>query len=115
MSFTNDFCFNQRHQGEGDSLNHFLMDCRRLVKNCYYEKAEPQEEKMLVIVVVQGIRDNSVREDILRMDNTYFEKVAEYGRGVELSKARAQKFEDKTRVVQEAGASVVDSVEDLFS
>ncbi|XP_063227048.1 uncharacterized protein LOC134533454 [Bacillus rossius redtenbacheri] len=90
------FVFNQHVQLEGETFDHFLTDCRRLIKTCGYERPVSQEENMLVDRIVQGIRDSSVRESLLRLDNATLTKVAAHCRLMEQSQQQAKEIQARS-------------------
>lgn len=85
------YIFNHRQQEEGETFEHYLTELRQLVKNCNYNNCnkkdqESPENKMLRDRIVHGIRDKTVQEALLRMDNLTLEKAATHCRIFEQSK-----------------------------
>lgn len=69
--------FLKRTQQEGESFEHFLTECRHLVKTCNYDNVNPNESvenKALRDKIVMGIRDHVTREALLRMDTLTLNK-----------------------------------------
>lgn len=96
------YMFSRRIQKEGESFDHFLTDCRHLIKTCNYNTVDPdqsQEDKALRDRIVTGIRDPTTREALLRMDDLNVNKAIHFCRTSEQSKSQSLQF-------QEAGAEI---------
>jgi hypothetical protein len=82
------YVFTDRVQQEGESFEHFLTDCRYLVKSCNYNEANGQEtpeDKALQDRIIHGIRDKNTREVLLRINGLTLEKAAAFCRTCEQS------------------------------
>lgn len=91
--------FLQRMQKEGESFEHFLTDCRYLVKTCNYnnvDQNESAEEKALRDKIVMGIRDPTTREALLRLDQLTLQKAIQFCRTSEQSKTQSLQFQQNT-------------------
>lgn len=92
--------FLKRSQKEGESFEHFLTECRHLVKSCNYNEIDPNqsaEDKSLRDKIVMGITDPVTREALLRIDQLTLDKAVQFCRTSEQSKHQSLQFK------QEAG------------
>lgn len=88
--------FMKRAQKEGEPFEHFLTDCKHLVKSCNYNEIDPNEsaeDKALRDKIVMGIRDTITREALLRVDKLTLEKAIQHCRTTEQSKTQNQQFQ----------------------
>lgn len=88
------FMFNARVQEEGETFDHFLTECRRLLKTCNYSdsKGETIENQLLRDKIVHGVRDKSVQEGLLRQDDLTLDKTIKYCQASEQSKKQVEKL-----------------------
>jgi hypothetical protein len=89
------YVFTDRVQQEGESFEHFLTDCRYLVKSCNYNEANSQqtpEDKSLRDRIVHGIRDKNMREVLLQIDGLTLEKAAAFCRTCEQSREQVKQI-----------------------
>ena len=59
--------FNNRNQEPGESIASYLKELRTIAKNCLYESITPDE--ILRDRIVLGIRDDKMRERLLRLND----------------------------------------------
>ncbi|XP_050510413.1 uncharacterized protein LOC126887113 [Diabrotica virgifera virgifera] len=88
--------FLKRTQKEGEVFEHFLTDCRHLVRTCNYNRNDPDEtaeDKALRDKIVMGIRDTTTREALLRIDKLTLEKAISFCRTSEQSKSQNLQFQ----------------------
>lgn len=88
--------FLKRVQKEGESFEHFLTECRHLVKTCNYNANNPNEtneDKALRDKILMGIRDPVTREALLRIDQLSLEKAIQFCRTSEQSKNQSLMFQ----------------------
>ncbi|KAG5888938.1 hypothetical protein JTB14_012197 [Gonioctena quinquepunctata] len=91
------YMFSRRQQKEGESFDHFLTDCRHLIKTCNYNTVDPnqsQVEKALRDRIVTGIKDPTTREALLRIDDLTLEKAIRFCRTSEQSKSQSLQFQE---------------------
>ncbi|KAF2886799.1 hypothetical protein ILUMI_19377, partial [Ignelater luminosus] len=92
--------FLKRVQSKGESFEHFLTECKQLVKSCNYNAIDPQktnEDKTLRDKTLIGIRDPSTREALLRIDQLTLEKAITFCR---TSEQEEQERENMINVVE---------------
>ncbi|KAK9711783.1 hypothetical protein QE152_g25266 [Popillia japonica] len=88
--------FLKRVQKEGETFEHFLTECKHLVKSCHYNEIDPQEsqeDKALRDKIVMGLRDPVIREALLRVDKLTLEKAIQHCRTTEQSKTQNQQIQ----------------------
>ncbi|CAH0555190.1 unnamed protein product [Brassicogethes aeneus] len=93
--------FFKRIQKEGESFEHFLTDCRYLVKSCNYngnDSNETAEDKALRDKIVMEIKDPTTREALLRKDQLTLEKAKALCRTSEQSKSQNQLFMNSEKI-----------------
>ncbi|XP_030749430.1 uncharacterized protein LOC115877417 isoform X1 [Sitophilus oryzae] len=89
--------FLKRVQKEGETFEHFLTECRHLVKSCNYNTLDPNqtsEDKALRDKIVMGIRDPTTREALLRLDELTLDKTINFCRTSEQSRNQSIKFQE---------------------
>ena len=79
------FQFLSRTQKEGESFKSWLLELRTLIQSCEFKE---MSDEMLVLMIVMGIRDETIRERLLRSKNLTVTSAIEYIVSVETSKAR---------------------------
>lgn len=87
--------FLRRTQKEGENFEHFLTDCRHLIKTCNYNTNNPDEsheDRALRDKIVMGIKDPTTREALLRKDNLTLKKAVQLCRTSEQSKNQNLQF-----------------------
>lgn len=88
--------FLKRYQAEGESFEHFLTECKHLIKSCNYNVVDPNEtpeDKQLRDKIVMGIRDTTTREALLRIDKLTVTKAIDFCRTSEQSKNQNRQFQ----------------------
>lgn len=96
------YTFFKRIQKEGESFEHFLTDCKHLVKSCNFNSIDPSqtvEEKALRDKIVIGISDHTTREALLRIDQLTLDKAINFCRTSEQAKYQSLNFQDKSSEV----------------
>lgn len=84
------YMFSRRTQTEGESFDHFLTDCRHLIKTCKYNTVDPnqtQEDKALRDRIVTS------REALLRMDDLTLNEAIHFCRTSEKSQSQSLQFQ----------------------
>lgn len=92
------YIFLKRTQKEGESFEHFLTECRHLVRTCNYNAVDGNatpEDKALRDKIVMGIRDPVTREALLRIDQLTLDKAVNFCRTSEQSKNQSLKFQEQ--------------------
>ena len=84
------FC---RYQGEGESIERYLTELKLLAQNCEFEQLETS---LIMSQVVRGIRDDLVREKLLRVDNLELDKAMTICRAAELVRQQAKELSSST-------------------
>lgn len=87
--------FLKRMQKEGESMEHFITDCRHLIKSCNYNTIDPNashEGKALRDKIVIGIRDPATREAFLRIDQLTLDKTLNFAVQVNKASGRVCSF-----------------------
>lgn len=82
--------FNNRKQEPGESIAAYLTELRTIAKNCQHEDVIPEE--ILHDRIVLGIRDDKMRERLLRYNDLTLQK------SVALIKA-AKQTEDQVKLM----------------
>lgn len=88
----------KRVQKEGEPFEHFLTDCRHVIKSCNYNTVDPNEsseDKALRDKIVMGIKDSTTREALLRIDQLTLEKAINFCRTSEQSKQQSMEFQEE--------------------
>ncbi|XP_072375199.1 uncharacterized protein [Diabrotica undecimpunctata] len=91
--------FIKRVQEDGETFEHFLTECRHLVRSCNYNALDPDEsceDKALRDKIVMGIRDPTTREALLRIDKLSLNKAIEFCRTSEQSRSQNLQFQYNT-------------------
>ncbi|XP_043481820.1 uncharacterized protein LOC122510924 [Leptopilina heterotoma] len=92
------YTFLKRIQKEGEPFEHFLTDCRHLVKSCNYNTIDPNEsneDKALRDKIVMGIKDPTTREALLRIDQLSMDKAVNFCWTSEQSKQQSMRFQEE--------------------
>ncbi|XP_026287254.2 uncharacterized protein K02A2.6-like [Frankliniella occidentalis] len=76
------FIFSRRDQQEGESFDSFYQAIQELVVSCNY----PDQSKQLRDRIVQGTRDKSLQESLLRIKNLTEDVAAQQARSAETSR-----------------------------
>lgn len=91
------YTFFKRVQKEGESFEHFLTDCKHLIKSCNFNEINPvqsNEDRALRDKIVMGIRDPTTREALLRVDDLTIEKAIHFCRTSEQSRQQSLLFQE---------------------
>jgi len=86
----------KRVQKEGELFEHFLTDCKHLIRSCNYNEVDPDQtpkEKALRDKIVMGIKDPVTREALLRFEKLTFGKAIDLCRTSELSRHQNLQFQ----------------------
>ena len=67
--------FNNRNQEPGESIASYLTELRTIAKNCQHESITPDE--ILRDRIVLGIRDDKMRERLLRLNDLTLQKAVD--------------------------------------
>lgn len=81
------FLFYQRKQKEGEPFDTFLMDIRRLVKNCEFDD---KENEMMRDRIVMGIYDKKIQVRMLETSDLTYAQAVEKGRQGETTREQAE-------------------------
>lgn len=79
------FKFNSRNQENGETFDSFLLDLKKLVKNCGYQ----DKDRMIRDRIVIGVGDDSLRKKLLEKDDLDLKKCIEMARSAEITHKRA--------------------------
>nr|CAH7755348.1 unnamed protein product [Callosobruchus chinensis] len=96
------YTFLKRVQKEGESLEHFLTECRHLIRTCNYsatDSNQSNENKALRDKIVIGIRGPITREALLRIDDLTLDKAINFCRTSEQSKSQSLAFQESSQEV----------------
>ena len=93
--------FNNRKQETGENISAYLTELRTIAKNCKHEEITPDE--ILRDRIVLGIRDDKVRERLLRYNELTLQKA------VDLVKA-AEQTEHQVKLMRGGESSVVNAL-----
>lgn len=83
------FKFNSRNQAEGETFDNFLLDLKKLVKNCGYT----DKNRMIRDRIVSGISDERLRRKLLETSDLTMDKSIEMARTSELTKKHANEMQ----------------------
>lgn len=86
------FKFNSRNQERGETFDSFLLDLKKLVKNCGYQ----DKDRMIRDRIVMGINDDSLRKKLLEKDDLDLKKCIEMARSAEVTHKRANDMQKHT-------------------
>lgn len=89
------YMFSRRTKKEGESFDHFLTECRHLIRSFNDNSVDPHqtpEEKALRDRIVMGIRDPTTREALLRIDDLSLDKATNFCRTSEQSKSQSMQY-----------------------
>lgn len=86
------FKFNSRNQQNGESFDSFLLDLKKLVKNCGYQ----EKDRMIRDRIVIGINDDNLRKKFLEKSDLNLTKCIEMARSAELTNKRASDMQKHT-------------------
>lgn len=95
------YMFSRRCQKEDESFDHFLTECKHLIRTCNYNANDPNqsnEDKALRDRIVMGIKDPVTREALLRFDDLTLDKAIKFCRTSEQSKTQSLQFQDNAAV-----------------
>ena len=67
--------FNNRNQEPGESIASYLTELRTIAKNCQHESITPDD--ILRDRIVLGIRDDKIRERLLRLNDLTLQKAVD--------------------------------------
>ena len=91
------YCFNRRVQESGESYEHYRTALRKLLEGCEFESITPEE--ILRDKLVFGIRDNKVRERLLREPRLTLAKTDEICRAAESLDTQMKTITDESSQV----------------
>ena len=91
------YCFNRRVQESGESYEHYRTALRKLSEGCEFESITPEE--ILRDKLVFGIRDNKVRERLLREPRLTLAKTDEICRAAESLDTQMKTITDESSQV----------------
>ena len=93
------FKFNSRHQQNGETLDQYVTELRKLASQCNFDSVTPSE--ILHDRIVFGIADNKVRERLLRESTLTLDRTLEICRAAEVSVAQLKEVQKlhESRVV----------------
>lgn len=96
----NRFEFWSCNQQENQTLDDYIKDLKLLRRHCRFKEDENIEDTLLRDRIVYGIKDNSLREKILRLDpkKSTLGNVEEICRSHEISAHQAAKIDQKPEV-----------------
>ena len=91
------YCFNRRVQESGESYEYYRTALRKLSEGCEFESITPEE--ILRDKLVFGIRDNKVRERLLREPRLTLAKTDEICRAAESLDTQMKTITDESSQV----------------
>lgn len=83
------FMFYQRRQKDGEPFDTFLMDIKRLIKNCEFGD---QENTMLRDQIVMGITDKNLQRKLLGEANLSYDSAVDKSKANEATKQQAERM-----------------------
>ena len=91
------FRFNNRVQEAGESISAYLTELRTIAKNCAHDGITPDE--ILRDRLVLGLRDDKMRERLLRINDLTLEKAIDICKASEQTSAQLQAMQSGTHDV----------------
>lgn len=96
------FVFYKRKQKEGESFDSFLVDIKRLVKDCGFAAIE---NEMLRDRIVMGVSDKKLQMRLMEIADLTYEKAVEKGRASEATKEQTDEMNKIVATVSEVKQS----------
>lgn len=87
----NRFKFFSRSQSEGETIDHFVTDLRKLAKLCEFK----EEDTLIRDRIVIGVRDQNLQERLLRLSDLTLNEAITQGRAAETSKQQLDQIKGK--------------------
>ncbi|RLJ22759.1 hypothetical protein DJ031_00295 [bacterium endosymbiont of Escarpia laminata] len=89
--------FNNRNQAVDETISAYVTDLRTIAKNCAHEDITPDE--IIRDRLVLGLRDDKMRERLLRMNDLTLEKAIDICKAAEQTSAQLQVMQGATQDV----------------
>ena len=100
------YWFNNRNQEPGENILTYLKELRKIAKNCAYDTITPDE--ILHDCLVLGIRDNRMRERLLRLNDLSLQQAVDIIKSLEQTQQQVKQMaggDTAVHALQRAGSA----------
>lgn len=84
------YVFNNRSQKEGETFDQYVIELRKIAKSCEFDNLR---DSLLRDRIIIGIRNQHVREALLRTEDLTLDKAISYCQSAEISQAQAAQMD----------------------
>ncbi|KAL4715842.1 hypothetical protein ACJJTC_006421 [Scirpophaga incertulas] len=100
----NTYEFLKTKQFDGESIDHFITRLKILAKKCELENLE---DRMITMLIILGVKENEIKECLLREADLNMAKAINIARQVEKGKLRMSKLQENENVLTIKKESVI--------
>ncbi|XP_063219170.1 uncharacterized protein LOC134529224 isoform X1 [Bacillus rossius redtenbacheri] len=101
------YIFNQRCQAEGETIDHFVTDLKRLAKSCSFGDLE---ESLIRDRIIVGISSTTLRESLLRIEDSTLQQVVNHCQASERSREQATQMQQGQGRTKQTGGEETTSI-----